>query len=121
MTSDRRSREATNSPLGSCYDGRTRRDPAIFSNIRNRKLVDLVPVCINNMDKPATPVPSLHDGTVLEITCQNQRIITSGGIARQINALVIFQDLLAIGQMEMVARHCEWLLLKSSLITSTTI
>jgi hypothetical protein len=43
---------------------------------------------------------------MLEIARQHPGIFESGGIARQINTFVIFEDLIAIRQMEIVTRHC---------------
>src|SRR5262249_26846670 len=82
--------------------------PATESSVCNRKFVDLVSFFIDDVDEPAVPVPSWHDIAALEVACQPQGILTSGGLSRQIKALVIVQDLLAISQTEIVTRHCEW-------------
>src|SRR5215467_11758682 len=78
------------------------------SSVCNRNFVDLVTFLIDDVDEPAVPVPSWHDIAVLEVACQRQRILTSGGLPRQIKTLVIVEDLLAISQTEIVTRHCEW-------------
>jgi len=81
------------------------RERTSTSNIRNRNFVNPVSVCINDADEPAVPVKAPHDGAMLELTCQRRRIITRGGMSRQIDTFVICQDLFAISQMEVVARH----------------
>jgi hypothetical protein len=55
-------------------------------------------VHVDNLDEPAAPIPSLHDAAVLEVTRQRDRLIARGGIAGQIKAFVIVQDLCPIGQ-----------------------
>src|SRR5262249_7601341 len=82
--------------------------PAAASSVCNRNFVDLVSFFIDAIDETAVPVPCWHDIAALEVACQRQRILTSGGLSRQIKALVIVEDLLAIGQTEIVKRHCEW-------------
>jgi hypothetical protein len=42
---------------------------------------------------------------MFEVACERQRILASGGIAGQVNAFVIIQNLFAIGEMEIVTRH----------------
>jgi len=78
---------------------------AVISGADNGDFVDLMAVRIDNVDEPATPIPSLHDKTVLEVTRKNGRVIARSRISRQFDALVILQNLRAIGQAKIVSRH----------------
>jgi hypothetical protein len=42
---------------------------------------------------------------VFEIAREHNRISAGGGIARQVNALVVGQNLIAVGEMKIVTRH----------------
>ena len=41
---------------------------------------------------------------MFEVACQRHRVLASGGIAGQVNAFVIIQNLFAVGEMEIVTR-----------------
>src|SRR5580700_11009479 len=84
-----------------------------FSNIHYGDFIDLVAVYINYIDKPAAPIPSLHDIAVFEVTREGDRIIAGGSIARQINTFVIFQDCRTVRETKIVAWHQECSLLTS--------
>jgi hypothetical protein len=51
------------------------------SGIRNRQLVDLVSVLVDDDNEPTTPVPARHDRAMFEVACQRERVFASGGIA----------------------------------------
>ena len=70
------------------------------SGIRNRQLVDLVSVLVDDDNEPTTPVPARHDRAMFEVACQCHRVFASGGIAGQVNAFVITQNLFAVGEMK---------------------
>jgi len=64
-----------------------------------------VSVLIHDGDEPTGPVPARHDCAVFEVACERYRVGASGGIARQVNAFVIIENLFAVGEMEIVTRH----------------
>jgi hypothetical protein len=64
-----------------------------------------VSVLVHYGDEPAGPVPARHDRAMLEVARERRSIRASGGVARQVNALVIVQNLFAIGEMEIIPRH----------------
>jgi hypothetical protein len=76
-----------------------------ISNIRNRNLINLVSVLIDDGDEPPGPIPSRHNRAVFEIARERQRIVASGSIAREVNTFVVVQNLFAVGEMEIVTRH----------------
>jgi bifunctional non-homologous end joining protein LigD len=68
-------------------------------------ILDLLSVLVHDNDEPAGPVPARQSRAVIEVARDHYRIGASGGIAGQVNALVVAQNLLAIGEVEIVARH----------------
>src|SRR5690349_18732726 len=76
------------------------------SRIGDRHLVDLVPMLIDNCDKPARPIPA-RQGPAVKVARERERILPRSSIARQVNASVVVENLVAIGEMEIVTRH-EW-------------
>jgi hypothetical protein len=52
-----------------------------------------VSVLVDDDNEPTSPVPARHDGAMFEVACQRQRVLASGGIAGQVNAFVIIQNI----------------------------
>jgi hypothetical protein len=61
-----------------------------------------VSVLVHDDDEPAGPVPARYCRALLEIACEHHRVGASGGIARQVNAFVIIENLFAVGETEII-------------------
>ena len=85
---------------------RTARNPPPIGlqRIRDRNLVDLVAVRVDDGDEPAVPVPARHL-LVPQIAGEVRGSRARGGVAGQVYALVIVQNAFAIGEMEEITRH----------------
>ena len=81
-----------------------RRGLLSLKRVRDRYLVDLVAVLIDDCDEPAIPFPVRHL-LVPQVAGEIRGILARGGVAGQIDAFVIVQDVFAIGEMEEVTRH----------------
>jgi quercetin dioxygenase-like cupin family protein len=78
-----------------------------FSSIRDRHLVDLASLPIDDQDEPAGPVPTGHRGAVFEVACERHSVREGGRVARQIGAFVIVEHLFAVGELKIVKRHAR--------------
>jgi hypothetical protein len=82
-------------------------DAAIIfaSSICYRHLVNLVPVRIYDTHELAAPIPPRHNRAMFEIACYRQRVIVSRSVARYVNPFVIVENMSAVGEVKIIARH----------------
>src|ERR1700682_3626523 len=71
----------------------------------DRHRIHLVSVLVHDADEPTVPVPARHDLAVFQVARQHQGLFPRRGIARKVQAFVIRQHLLSVGEMKIIASH----------------
>src|SRR5208283_2970167 len=77
----------------------------VLQRIGDRHFVDLVAVLVHDGDEPAVPFPDRHLGAPAKAIDERYSVRARSGVAAEVDALVIAEDVFAVGEMEIVARH----------------